>query len=348
MVKRQADLTTLGQKLEDIRALRKRVGDGNSLMIATSPGCMQCMGTLKDCSANYEPLRAVLRCMLKSKTIDSPSIDALLIECQGFLELCHYPEPERIPALALRDAWGIKRSLTTLRRKWARPEIPKDSVQDPQVRLLVKMYDTITEDGIHIPRRASTEEDVGHDAAPDGDEASAGDAVYELGADEVEDDSRLVVLTGDSAASSGHTTPAGSVAPAGASEPIAGESTEPTGPSEPITGEATEPAGPSEPIARESTEPTGPSEPIAHESTEPTGPSEPIVRESTEPTGPSEPIGSGSAGSSGPSEFVAGSAGSAGSGGGPAWVSDTTGLAQLIRELQDEVLQGLLLRTERI
>ncbi|CAE7840759.1 unnamed protein product [Symbiodinium sp. CCMP2592] len=165
MVKRVADLTTFAEKLEAIRCLRSQAAKGQCLMKSTVMGCLQCLGNLKDCSENHLVLRTVLDLMRCSRTIDSPSVDVIIPCCTTFFELSNYPDKDMIPAMAVRDAWGIKRSLTTLRRKWVRAEKPKDSIaQDHKVRELVDMYDRIVEEaleGISIPRRTASDDDVG-------------------------------------------------------------------------------------------------------------------------------------------------------------------------------------------
>ena len=161
VAKRVADLTMLAEKLEAIRCLRNQAAKGRCLMKSTVQGCLQCLGNLKDCSENYLVLKIVLDLMLCSCTIDSPSVDLVIPCCTTFLELANYPDKDMIAAMAVRDAWGIKRCLTTLRRKWVRHEVPKDSIaqigahptkyicanhsQDPKVRELVEMYDKIVE-----------------------------------------------------------------------------------------------------------------------------------------------------------------------------------------------------------
>lgn len=127
MVKRFADLTTLASRWENVRSLRERCAKGHALMRATADGCVQCMGTLKDCAENNEVLKVIVGLMLESLTIDSNGIDMIVDQCTAFLELAHYPDKARLGAIAVRDAWGIKRCLTTLRRKWGRYEAPKDS-----------------------------------------------------------------------------------------------------------------------------------------------------------------------------------------------------------------------------
>ncbi|OLQ14679.1 hypothetical protein AK812_SmicGene1179 [Symbiodinium microadriaticum] len=160
MVKRFADLTTLASRWENVRSLRERCAKGHALMRATADGCVQCMGTLKDCAENNEVLKVIVGLMLESLTIDSNGIDMIVDQCTAFLELAHYPDKARLGAIAVRDAWGIKRCLTTLRRKWGRYEA-----------------------GINIPRRVASDDDVGSavaatdDAYPAaGPEESSGDS----------------------------------------------------------------------------------------------------------------------------------------------------------------------------
>ena len=124
--KKHADLKNLPQKWENVRELRGQVADGRSLMLSTVAHTNSCMGNLRDCSANYYALLEVLNCMVLSCTIRTPKVDVLGVACTEFLQLARYPDASTLVAIAHRDAWGIKRCLSTLKRKWMRNEVPKD------------------------------------------------------------------------------------------------------------------------------------------------------------------------------------------------------------------------------
>ena len=95
-------------------------------MRSTSPHMVSCAGSLKDCCENHEVLEAVLAIMASCATVDTPSVDAVSEAVQKYCEVANYPDKDGIPNLAHRDAWSIKRCLTSLKRKWVRNETPKD------------------------------------------------------------------------------------------------------------------------------------------------------------------------------------------------------------------------------
>ncbi|CAE7823281.1 unnamed protein product, partial [Symbiodinium microadriaticum] len=137
MVKRVADLTDLPLKWESIRALRIQAARGLGLFVSTVPGQAGCLGNLKDCSANHEALKAILFLMTKSRTIETPTVDALSEKGKMFLEESNYPDKTSLVAVAHRDAWSAKRCLTTLKRKWIRHEMPKDKFADAKEDIAV-------------------------------------------------------------------------------------------------------------------------------------------------------------------------------------------------------------------
>ena len=124
--KRKVDLTSLPGKWEDLRELRSQVAGGRSLMVSSTVQTTCCLGNLKDCAANHAAIREVLNCMVVACTTRTPGIDLLSTACQSFLQLAHYPDETTLNAIGHRDAWGLKRCLSTLRRKWVRAERPKD------------------------------------------------------------------------------------------------------------------------------------------------------------------------------------------------------------------------------
>ena len=124
--KRPVDLKELPTAWEGIRSIRNQIQGGRSLMVSTVAGMAGVLGNLKDCSENSECLMAILERMKASLTCDTPGVDILSVACRVALELCRYDDQEGLAAVAHRDAWGMKRCLSTLRRKWARNETPKD------------------------------------------------------------------------------------------------------------------------------------------------------------------------------------------------------------------------------
>ena len=126
MVRRAASLATVPMEWESHPILRTRAKQGMSLMTSTSPGIVHCLGSLKDCSENHAVLMPVLQGLLAAVTLDTPSVDLLGAKCKTFLQLAAYPDMSAVSAIAHRDAWSLKRCLTTLKRKWSRQEVPKD------------------------------------------------------------------------------------------------------------------------------------------------------------------------------------------------------------------------------
>ena len=126
VIRRVATLATVPMEWEGNGALAARARAGMSLMTPTVPGLRHCLGSLKDCADNYAVLKPILQGMLASLTVDTPSVDLLGAKVKLFLQLSNYPDPAGINTVAHRDAWSIKRSLSTLKRKWSRQEMPKD------------------------------------------------------------------------------------------------------------------------------------------------------------------------------------------------------------------------------
>ena len=131
MVRRVANLATVAMEWEEHPGLRVRAKQGMSLMTATAAGMNHCLGSLKDCAENHAVLMPVLEGLLAAYTLDTPSVDLLGAKCKLFLQLAAYPDASAMSAVAHRDAWSLKRCLTTLKRKWSRQETPKDCGVDP-------------------------------------------------------------------------------------------------------------------------------------------------------------------------------------------------------------------------
>ena len=122
----QAILKGLPELWDDDRCLRRRVGKGYCMMVSTTKGVRQVLGNLKNVSANADVLEPVVKLMAANGVVDTPPVEDLSDVCEAFLRLANYPDEANITTAAHQDAWGIKRCLTLCRRKWSKPETPKD------------------------------------------------------------------------------------------------------------------------------------------------------------------------------------------------------------------------------
>ena len=107
--------------------LRRRAAKGQSLMVSTVRDVPQVLGNIKNVAANYDVLAPLVTKMAVAGVIETPSLEVLTPLVIEFYSLAGYPDPVGVHALAHQDAWGLKRCLTLLRRKWSRGEVPKDS-----------------------------------------------------------------------------------------------------------------------------------------------------------------------------------------------------------------------------
>ena len=120
------DFSKIPQTWDDISALRRRAQKGRSMMVSTTQGISQVLGNIKNVSENHEILRPLVLEMSKNGVVETPPVEKLSQLVVEFYSLAGYPDPGNIEALAHQDAWGIKRCLSLVRRKWSRAETPKD------------------------------------------------------------------------------------------------------------------------------------------------------------------------------------------------------------------------------
>ncbi|CAE7197320.1 hypothetical protein AK812_SmicGene350 [Symbiodinium microadriaticum] len=122
------------QQWDDVAALRRRASRGRTLMVSAVKGVSHVLGNIKNAAENRDVLLPLVRCMAQMGRVDTPSIEVLSPLVIEFYSLAGYPDPAGLEAVAHQDAWGIKRCLTLLRRKWSRNE-------DSRAKELVKLYD---------------------------------------------------------------------------------------------------------------------------------------------------------------------------------------------------------------
>lgn len=123
---RMVNFSRVPQEWDDVAALRRRASKGRTLMVSATKGISHVLGNIKNVAENRDVLLPLVRCMCSAGRVDTPSLELLTPLVIEFYSLAGYPDPSELEAVAHQDAWGIKRCLTLLRRKWSRSETPKD------------------------------------------------------------------------------------------------------------------------------------------------------------------------------------------------------------------------------
>ena len=121
------DFSNIAEEWEAQAPLRRRASKGKSLMVSTVKEVPQVLGNTKNVAENSDVLMPLIKRMAAAGILETPSVETLSPMVLEFYALAGYPDPAGAPALAHQDAWGIKRCLTLVRRKWSRQEMPKDS-----------------------------------------------------------------------------------------------------------------------------------------------------------------------------------------------------------------------------
>ena len=114
---------------ESIRALRQRAAVGRSLMLGVrrkTDSAEVCVGTLKCAQLNCELVRMLSRRMAKHGVIKNPRLGRLYHEFVSFHQQNGPLVGDAVLVASHADAWGLKRLLTLMRRKFARDEYPRD------------------------------------------------------------------------------------------------------------------------------------------------------------------------------------------------------------------------------
>ena len=140
------DFSKISEEWEAQATLRRRASKGKSLMVSTLRDVPQVLGNIKNVAENHEVLLPLVKRMSAAGALDTPAVETLAGFVLEFYSLAGYPDPVRAHALAHQDAWGIKRCLTLLRRKWSRQEMPKDSWQVQAIELLFPDNDSQYDD----------------------------------------------------------------------------------------------------------------------------------------------------------------------------------------------------------
>ena len=119
-------LMGVDQVWEGQRDLRSRCAQGGCLMLNPT-GTGPVLASLKSIKANVEILAVITQRMAQHGRIASAGVDALSSVVLDFYVAANFPMDALAPSLAHQDAWGIKRCLTFLRRKWGRREVARDT-----------------------------------------------------------------------------------------------------------------------------------------------------------------------------------------------------------------------------
>ena len=120
----------LYQQWESLRPLRQRALQGRAIMVGVrrkSDSAEVCVGTLKCAKLNADMVRMVTLCMAKNCKIKNPPLCRLYAEFVNFHQQNGSLTGSDILSVAHSDAWGLKRILTLMRRKWSRVEMPRES-----------------------------------------------------------------------------------------------------------------------------------------------------------------------------------------------------------------------------
>ena len=120
------DFSKVPKEWESNATLRKRAMKGRRLMVSTVKDVSQVLGNIKNVAENYDVLFPLVQRMSACGRVDTPAVDDITPLVVEFYSETGFPDTANLEALAHQDAWGIKRCLTLVRRKWSRAETPKD------------------------------------------------------------------------------------------------------------------------------------------------------------------------------------------------------------------------------
>ncbi|CAJ1397021.1 unnamed protein product [Effrenium voratum] len=132
-------LPSLPALWESQRALRQRSISGKPLVtgiMSRRHGVEVCVGSMACVKLNHEVLKPITSAMAESACLQTPGLELLFHEVLAFHVSAGYPDEKQMAAVAHADAWGLKRMLNFLRRKWYKEETPRDAM----VRDLVQDY----------------------------------------------------------------------------------------------------------------------------------------------------------------------------------------------------------------
>ena len=133
---RMPDFSKIAEEWDAQPLLRRRAAKGKALLVSTLKDVPQVLGNIKNMAENSDVLKPIVLRMSAEGILDTPSVETLTAVVLEFYSLAGYPDPLGAHALAHQDAWGMKRCLTLLRRKWSRQEIPKDCQDVAVIRSL--------------------------------------------------------------------------------------------------------------------------------------------------------------------------------------------------------------------
>ena len=114
---------------ELLRPLRQRAAVGRSLLVGVrrkTDSAEVVVGTLKCAQLNCEMVRRLTLRMAKHGVIKNPPLGRLYHEFVSFHQQNGPLTGDDVLVASHADAWGLKRILTLMRRKWSRDEMPRD------------------------------------------------------------------------------------------------------------------------------------------------------------------------------------------------------------------------------
>lgn len=121
-------LPSLPALWESQRALRQRSISGKPLVtgiMSRRHGVEVCVGSMACVKLNHEVLKPITSAMAESACLQTPGLELLFHEVLAFHVSAGYPDEKQMAAVAHADAWGLKRMLNFLRRKWYKEETPR-------------------------------------------------------------------------------------------------------------------------------------------------------------------------------------------------------------------------------
>ena len=97
-------------------------------------------GSLECCSLNHDLLRSVLKLMGDHGCIFTPPVYLFQGAALEFHSTAGFPNPHALATAGYDDGWGIKKMLSFIRRKWAKPEMPRESLLNSSVLVTSGMH----------------------------------------------------------------------------------------------------------------------------------------------------------------------------------------------------------------
>ncbi|CAE7198036.1 unnamed protein product [Symbiodinium sp. CCMP2592] len=137
----------LPDKLDALKAFRRRSQEGKSLARGLhQPGHGDkevVLPTLDCCKMNSELLAIPLKLMADNACIFVPPVYLLQGACLEFHSEAGFPDAAALQVAGNSDGWAMKRLLNVLKRKWNRPETPRDTTVRALTDEFQRAYDNL-------------------------------------------------------------------------------------------------------------------------------------------------------------------------------------------------------------